>query len=283
MQKVKARTAVPNGVTPTGEPSAEPPDRAPDIVADLATLGSFFTVHAHLPGERPELPWLTVGELVSRPEPLRHRIASVRRAFAATTGIRADQIEARVAASVAHFGLVARLVSPTLAAISLGYQFTAEPAELWWQDVLGGPHPLSIAIPAHCLDHGRSARKACGELVSAVIEPVTLKVAELVPMSPRVLWGNVASAVHTALLQIAANRPAAANAAQQLAEAVFSIPQLRSEQHQPGPGFRRSSCCLYYRLATGQARDICGDCVLTARLRPPHGRSRSVDGDLDDG
>ncbi len=283
-RRLNARSTVPSGADRSGVTQADLPDRGPDILNDLATLGPFFTVHAHLPGERPELPWLTVDDLASRSEPLRHRIASVRRALAVRAGIQADQIEARVAASLAHFGVVARLVSPTLAAMSLGYRFMTEPAELWWQDILGGPHPLSIAISPHGLERGQSAGTACGEFVSAVIEPVTVKVAELVLMSPRVLWGNVASAVNTAVLEISANRPAAADAAQRLAGAIFSTPQLQSERHRPGPGFRRDSCCLYHRLETGQARDICGDCVLISRRQPPpQGPSRTVDGDLDDG
>ncbi len=120
-QRLNARSTVPSRASRSGGTSAGLPDRERDIVTELATFGPFFTVHAHLPGERPELPWRTVDELASRSEPLQYRIASVRRALAVTTGIRADQIEARVAASVAHCGVVARLVSPTLAAISLGY------------------------------------------------------------------------------------------------------------------------------------------------------------------
>ena len=235
-----------------------------DITTDLAALGPFFRVHAHLPGERPELPWRTVGELGTQPEPMRHRIAAVSRALAAEAGSQADQIEAKVAASIAHLGVVARLVSPALAAIALGYPLMTAPPELWWQDTLGGPFPLSVPVPEHCPgDHRQSARTACGNLLSRVIEPVTATVAALVPLSSRVLWGNVASAVNTASLQIAAQRPTAADAARQAAETIFSAPQLRTERNQPGPGFRRSSCCLYYRLAAGQGTNLCGDCVLT--------------------
>jgi hypothetical protein len=235
-----------------------------DILADLAGLGPFFSVDEHLPGERTQPPWLEVGELASRPELTRRRIAAVRHALAASAGSPAEQVEVRVAASAAHFGMVARLVSPALAALVSGFQLSTRPRELWWQDVLGGPFPLSVPAPVHRLDSGqRSAETACRKLVSEVLEPVTSTVAELVPLSFRVLWGNVASAVNSAILQIAAKRPAAADDAWHLAEIVLSAPQLRSERNAPGPGFRRSSCCLIYRLSAGPGRGTCGDCVLS--------------------
>jgi ferric iron reductase protein FhuF len=82
-----------------------------------------------------------------------------------------------------------------------------------------------------------------------------------VPVSARVLWGNVASAVNSASQQIAAGHLSAAFA-HHLAEVVFSSPQLRGERDRPGPGFRRSSCCLIYRLTASRTGATCGDCVL---------------------
>jgi hypothetical protein len=235
-----------------------------NILTDLAALGPFFSVDAHLPGEQPQPPWLEVGDLTSRPELMRQRITAVRHALAASAGSPAEQIEAKVAASAAHFGMVARLVSPALAALVSGFELGTRPCELWWQDALGGPFPLSVAAPVHRLDSGqRSAETACRTLFSDLLEPVTSTVAELVPLSFRVLWGNVASAVNSAILQIAAKRPAAADDAWHLAEIVLSAPQLRSERNAPGPGFRRSSCCLIYRLSAGPGRGTCGDCVLS--------------------
>jgi hypothetical protein len=236
-----------------------------DVLVDLAALGPFFSVDAHLPAEHPQPPWLEVGDLTSQPELTRGRIAAVRHALAAPGGSPAGQVEARVAASAAHFGMVARLASPALAALAFGFQLSTQPCEMWWQDVLGGPFPLSVPAPVHRLDPGqRSAETACRKLVCDVLEPVTSTIAELMPLSLRVLWGNVASAVNSAILQIAAKRPAAADAAQNLAEIVFAAPQLRSERNAPGPAFRRSSCCLIYRLSAEPGRGTCGDCVLSS-------------------
>jgi FhuF 2Fe-2S C-terminal domain len=247
----------------TGSESETETEGPRDFLTDLAAIGPFFSVYAHLPGERPQFPWVTVGELTSHAEAMRRRIAAVQRAMAVRAGSPAEQIEARVAASAAHFGVVARLVSPGLAALVSGYQLSMEPSQLWWQDVLGGPFPLSVPAPAHRLDGtDRSAEEACRKLVSELIGPVTSVVAKLVPVSTRVLWGNVASAVNSACMQIAETRPAATDAVQHLAEFVFRAPQLRTEQSQPGPGFRRSSCCLIYRLAAEWANGTCADCVL---------------------
>jgi hypothetical protein len=247
----------------TGSELGKDSRAASDVLADFATLGPFFSVQTHLHGQHLPLPWLTVGALTSRPELMQRRLTAVRHSLAAGEGPRAGQIEARVAASASHFGVIARLVSPALAALAFGCQLSADPSQLWWQDILGGPYPLSVPVPVHRLDgRRRSAETACQQFLSEVIGPVTSAVAELVPVSRRVLWGNVASAVSSASMQIAAKRPAAADAAQRMAEMIFCAPQLRTERNQPGPEFRRSSCCLFYRLSADRASGICGDCVL---------------------
>jgi ferric iron reductase protein FhuF len=117
-------------------------------------------------------------------------------------------------------------------------------------------------------DHGTGPRwagpgGACHRLVDDVISPLTVALARLAPVSPRVLWGNVASAGNSAAAQIAAQQPASAPAAWAAAGALASHPALSAERTPPGPAFRRSSCCLIYQLVPGQARAICGDCVLT--------------------
>jgi ferric iron reductase protein FhuF len=103
---------------------------------------------------------------------------------------------------------------------------------------------------------------ACDRLVGDVIAPLTAAVARLAPVSPRVLWGNVASAGNSAAAQIAVQRPDLAPAAWAAARALASHPRLSTERTPPGPAFRRSSCCLIYQLTPGPAHAICKDCVL---------------------
>jgi ferric iron reductase protein FhuF len=81
-------------------------------------------------------------------------------------------------------------------------------------------------------------------------------------VSPRVLWGNVASAVNGAAAMIAATRPDLAGPAAETASAMLANPALTGTfQGRPLRGFRRRNCCLIYRLSPERPA-YCGDCVL---------------------
>ena len=69
-------------------------------------------------------------------------------------------------------------------------------------------------------------------------------------LSPRLLWGNVASALHAAprVLALPAARPWAAEMLQMM--------PLKGEML----GDRRATCCLFYEVPGG---GLCGDCVLS--------------------
>ena len=206
----------------------------------------------------------------------------MRRALAASAGRPAEEIPLRVAASVTHLGLVARLIAPVLAATAGQRHLDMRLAGLWWQDKLGGPAPLSIPAPG---DPGRGQRgcdlladSACQLLLDDVIAPITAATSDLAPVSGQVLWGNVASAVNGAAKQLAALRPDLGRQGWAAAAAFFTCPQLGRERQRPGPAFRRSSCCLIYQLAPDQAHSICGDCVLNAAhsrpARPKSGKGQ---------
>jgi len=253
------------------------------MLGELASLGPFFAVASHPPGAPPAPPWRPVSELTGPAGVLRERVASVRAALAARGGRAVEETELRVAASAVHLGLVARLIAPALGAAVLRYPVDMRPAGLWWQDEVGGPAPLSVPAP---VDSGPRPADvpgaASGEwdrvLVDESVVPVTTAVARLVPISGRVLWGNVASAVNAAAAQLARQRPNLAEDAWQAAGRLFTSPRLGGERHPPGPAFRRSSCCLFYRLAPGNPAAVCGDCVLSRpgiRERDGVGRARS--------
>lgn len=193
----------------------------------------------------------------------------MRGALAASSGRPAGEIPLRVAASVTHLGLVARLIAPVLAATASRCHLDMGLDGLWWQDKLGGPAPLSVPAPGdpgpgprdHC---DPPAGNTCHLFLDNVIAPITAATSDLVPVSARVLWGNVASAVNGAANQLAALRPDLGRGAWTSAAAFFTHPQLSREHQQPGPAFRRSSCCLIYQLAPDQTHSICGDCILHA-------------------
>jgi hypothetical protein len=232
-------------------------------------LGPFFAVETHQTGADPAPPWRPLAEL-AEPAGLRARIELIRGALAARSGAPADGIELRVAASVTQLGLVARVVAPALAAQTVRQPLDLRLGGLWWQDVAGGPPPLSVPQPV-AVAPGRPGDEPLGEtlfsetLFGEVITPITVATAAVAPLSSRVLWGNVASAVNGAARQVAVARPELATAAWAAAASFFRDPRLSTEPGPPGPSFRRSSCCLIYRLAPGQDGPVCGDCVLAGR------------------
>ncbi len=237
-----------------------------DVPGGLTALGPFFAVGTHPSGQRPASPWRPLGEL-PRPGPaLATRIDGARAALAARENRPVASIEPRVAASVVHLGLAARLTSPALGAAALGRPLDMRLGGLWWQDTEGSLLPLSVpAPPAGDQTAGDWDRRLLDEL----LVPLGRAVGELVPLSPRVLWGNVASATNAAAQTVARQRPDLAGAAWDAARRLFALPQLRTERDPPGPAFRRSSCCLFYRLEPEGPPAVCGDCVL--RDRPARG------------
>ena len=95
------------------------------------------------------------------------------------------------------------------------------------------------------------------ELHAAVVEVLT-PVVRASRLSPRLLWGNVASALHAAprVLELPAARP--------WAEQLLALPPLAGEM----TGARRATCCLFYEVP---GAGLCADCVLTRvpqRARP---------------
>jgi hypothetical protein len=225
-------------------------------------LGPFFAVHSHPPGCGPAAPWRPFRELVDSPGSLRIRVEAVRAALADRAGRQPREIELRVAASVAHLGLVARLLAPPVAAAATGHRLDLPLRELWWQDTLGGPVPLSIPVPGS-LPPGYGQYEG-PTVLDDVIAPLTAATAGLIPISARVLWGNVASAINGAAGQVAARQPDLARPAWAAAAELFTSPWLSHETRPPGLNFRRSSCCLIYKIAAdrARARGVCGDCVL---------------------
>ena len=225
----------------------------------LAALGPFFAVGTHRPGQRQAPPWRPLSELASPSPALAGRIDGARASLAARVSRPVAAVEPRVAASAVHLGLAARLTSPALGAAVLGRPLDIRPAGMWWRDTEGGPVPLSVpAPPGGTADWDRL-------LLDELLAPLTTAIARLVPLSPRVLWGNVASAVNAAARMVARQRPDLAGAAGDAAGRLFASPWLGSESNPPGPAFRRSSCCLLYRLEPDGPPALCGDCVLTGR------------------
>ncbi|MFE7948543.1 (2Fe-2S)-binding protein [Streptomyces sp. NPDC057426] len=230
-----------------------------DLV-ESGRVGGFFALRTTAPetvGAHRPLARLYAGE----GGPLSARVDRV--------GARLGAPERRVAASIAHLGLAARLWSTALGPAALFGRFPdLDPSRLHWDGALTSPDDLWWA--------GTATRPAT---VADLREAVQL--AHLVPLhealrrdgriSPRLLWGNAGSALAGVLRELtrwarAQDRPEVAARAGALVTGLFAHPDLAGTVQ--GPALRRTSCCLYYRCPSG---GLCGDCVFDhppARRRP---------------
>ncbi len=111
----------------------------------------------HPAGAVPAPPWLAFAELLAGRRAAAGQGGSGARALAGRGGLPVDAVPLRVAVSVMHLGLAARLIAPAVAAAALGGlpSLGLDPGGLWWQDQLGGPVPLSV--PAARGSGGRPA------------------------------------------------------------------------------------------------------------------------------
>jgi hypothetical protein len=229
---------------------------AREALRALDELGPFFAVRIHR--EEPGAPWRPVSELVDRPAVLDERVRRVRARLAGDRP--AEDVELRVAASVAHLGLVARLVSPVLAVSAVSGELL-EPRlrRLRWRAELGA-FPLSAPETTTAADPDALAERVLDGPARQLVEATAA-----FSVSPRVLWGNVASAVSGAVSAVADGLPQHAAAARELRRALLEREPLRGTGDVVGGTFRRRSCCLIYRVAPERDGSACGDCVLLAR------------------
>ncbi|MCX4791024.1 (2Fe-2S)-binding protein [Streptomyces sp. NBC_01221] len=214
-------------------------------------VGGFFALRTTAPPEgayRP-LALLYAGESA----PLTARIDTV-----------ADRLrtsERRVAASVAHLGLAARLWSVALGPAALTGRLPGlSPDALYWGPGHTAPDDLwlstSDTLPATA-DRIREVVQF-GHLV-----PLAEAIHRDGSLSNRLLWGNAGSALAGALRELVAwarshGRPDVSARARALVAELFDHPDLRNTGAPHDTAFRRRSCCLYYRCPAG---GLCGDCV----------------------
>ncbi len=165
-----------------------------------------------------------------------------------------------------QLGLTARLLSPVLAvACTTGVVLDVQLHDLRWQDELGGAFPLSLGINNAPKQPTLTASCAvavafCDFLQGPIAELITT-VGLVRPVSPMIMWGNVASVVDSAITLIRTHRSDLDSTARAIAQAMFSATPLRGTPAVDDP-FRRRSCCLIYRIAARTPTTICGDCVL---------------------
>jgi hypothetical protein len=227
-----------------------------DALEEAARVGPFFAV-ALAPAEPG---WTSFRAFASDREQVRSAVEHVRSSLAVRAGAPEPTIERRVAASVWHLGLVSRLVSPALGAASLT-GWVPDLAALLWRGSGGQPVPLGIATPSgvHARDADAAAAALLDLAVRPVVGPLTDTTAAVAAVSERVLWGNVWSALAGAAT-VLARTPDGSDVGRHIAAAAAATSgQALTGRYDARLGYRRETCCLYYRVPhTG----LCGDCVL---------------------
>ncbi|MGI8434635.1 MAG: (2Fe-2S)-binding protein [Nocardioidaceae bacterium] len=233
----------------------------------VAFLGPFFAVA--VAGPTGTGLWRPLGDLLNDPEVLGERIAATRAVLATRCGEDVSYVEPKVAASTVQLGLSARLLSPAVAAALLtGWLPLLTGSTLWWR--AGDSDPVGLSVECSL-----EARYCAGaeELVDALDEqllrglagPLVEATQAAVAVSPLVLWGNVASAVHTAVTLTVLAQPSREQLGREMLGGLMSRPLLAGTAEAKGRTrdgarrFRRNSCCLRYRLPDVE---LCGDCVL---------------------
>ncbi|MFF4861014.1 (2Fe-2S)-binding protein [Streptomyces sp. NPDC001231] len=171
--------------------------------------------------------------------------------------------EARVAASVAHQALAARLWSAALGcAVLYGRLPDLDARLIRWDPAGSAPDDLWLTeVRARPADPDTVA----DAVLHGHLEPLAAALRARYRLAPGLLRGNAASALAAAarLLESRARdsgRTAAGHHARELAARLLAHPLLHGAGTGTGTGFRRRSCCLYYRVPGG---GLCGDCCFT--------------------
>ncbi|MFD9094721.1 (2Fe-2S)-binding protein [Streptomyces collinus] len=203
---------------------------------------------------------------------------AARNALTSRVAMVADRLrtgEARVAASIAHQGLAARLWSTALACAALyGRLPDLGPGLLRWDGAAPAPDDLWLtevrAAP------GNPAALA-DTVLHAHLRPLGEALTARYGVAAGLLWGNAGSALAGAARELdrwarAHGRTDVADRTRLLTDDLFAHPLLRTTGTRPASAFRRRSCCLYYRVPGG---GVCGDCCFT---RPPRSSPRAASG-----
>jgi hypothetical protein len=236
-----------DAVHKTVEPMGSiPPGSVDAMFADVARVGPYFSVETSrdVAGHPP---WRPFTELCG--PALAEQVAGVL--------ARLGTDEARVAASLLFQGVAGRLWSPVLAAAAgHGLAPDLDPAATYWR--VASPGPVLLAAPG-AGRVGADAASVRRVVVERFLCPLVEAVLAVTPVAEGLLWGNAASALAGALAVLARARPEVSGPAGRLVEELLARPPLRGTGTLGPLGFRRHSCCLYYRVPGG---GLCGDCAL---------------------
>lgn len=208
-------------------------------LAETASYGGFFA--------------LTVGGDAAGWHPVTQSYADGCADLIDATARRYRTTDLRIGASLVHLGHATRLWSPVLAC-AIGHRVLPRLDDLQRADdgaQLRLPRP--VGMPADSPDALYRA------VVSEHMRPLAAGLR--VKLAPALLAGNIASALVGAARALLTARPDLRRAITETTRSLLDTGVLAGSGVITGPrlGFRRRSCCLFYRLPDGS---LCGDCVL---------------------
>nr|WP_239647937.1 (2Fe-2S)-binding protein [Nocardiopsis ganjiahuensis] len=237
-----------------------------EVLGDLGRVNMFFGVGVFGTGARPRSHgWEPVSALAG--ERVAEEVRRVRAQLGALSGGGAEDVEWRVGASLFHQGLASRLLSPVLAA-ALCHGVRLRVADFHFEPVRSGPLVLRTAqtrVEAIPRDPGEIAEWVSATVVERALAGVEEELAGIGRVSPGLLRGNTAAALAGAARSLGGARHEQRAAAEEVVRLTLERPSLQGTGGYTGVDrsglavFRRTTCCLYYRLPDG---GLCGDCAL---------------------
>lgn len=245
-------------------------ERDPEL-AGLRRLGGFFVLRVAGESAQPSVSARTV-TCESSPAQVYENSITFRVDMVTR---RLGVAEPRVSASIAQQGLAARLWSVALGCAALyGAVPDLDRALLHWDPAAAAPDDLWLAevrpLPG-------DAATLADTVLHAHLEPLGEVIRARWGVAPGLLRGNAGSALAGAARELTrwahrSGRPDVADRARTLTAELFTHPFLRDTGTLTAAGFRRRSCCLYYRVPGG---GVCGDCCFG---RAPRSSPRAPSG-----
>jgi iron complex transport system ATP-binding protein len=225
-----------------------PPAATLAALADIGEINEYFALGTG-PVSAGRLP---VQQLYTDSELLGGIVERVRTRIGAT--------ERRVAVSTFFLGFAARLWSIGVGAV-IGHRLLPElgTPELSFGET-DGHISLHVAHPLAWQGDGLEPMLA-DMILDGHLTPLATALNRLGPISPKLLRGNAASALLGAANVFDRHRRAGPpDSARRLAQRLCADQRLSGAIRFGDAGYRRTSCCLYYRTRNS---GLCGDCVLT--------------------
>lgn len=209
-------------------------------LAEISSYGGFFD--------------LTVGGNPAGWHPVTQSYANGFADLIEATAVRYGTAELRIGTSLVHLGHAARLWSPVLACV-IAHGVLPDLTDLQRAD---DNAQLRLPEPA-----GKSVTPSPELLYRVVVQDHMEQFAAglQISVASGLLYGNIASALAGTSRMLLSARPDLREPITQITTALLDTGELAGTGAITSPdlGFRRNSCCLYYRLPGGGK---CGDCPL---------------------